>query len=134
MRLSPMFTRASFLIQEVKSDKNREKTMTIREAIHKATETGYHINGSDGMETSYEGASNEYSPWTRKDNASTFVITVEETFLDPAFWQALGRALESYQGLDKRCLAYDQRWIQLWHRFIDHLAQGRSHATFFENL
>ena len=105
--------------------------MTIREAIHKATETGYHINGSDGMETSYEGASNEYSAWTRKDNASTFVITVEETFLDPTFWQSLGRALESRQDLG---LSYDQRWIHLWHRFVDHLAQGRSPASFFENL
>ena len=67
--------------------------MTIEEALTKATAGGYHIYGSDGMDTYYEGASNAYSAWTRKDNASTFVIAVEETFLDPAFWQALGKAV-----------------------------------------
>jgi len=27
--------------------------MTIKEAVNKATEGGYHINGSDGIETYY---------------------------------------------------------------------------------
>jgi hypothetical protein len=67
--------------------------MTIQEALDKATEGGYHVQGSDGMDTYYEGASNEYSAWTRKDNESSFVVPVEETFLDPTFWQALGSAL-----------------------------------------
>ena len=62
--------------------------MTVQEALNKATEGGYHIDGSDGMETYYEGASNEYSAWTRTDNESTFVVAVEATFLDPQFWQA----------------------------------------------
>jgi hypothetical protein len=31
--------------------------MTIEEAVNKATEGGYHINGSDGTETYYSGAS-----------------------------------------------------------------------------
>jgi hypothetical protein len=34
--------------------------MMIQEAINKANEGGYHIHGSDGMETSYEGATNDY--------------------------------------------------------------------------
>ena len=34
--------------------------MTIEEVLQKATEGGYHINGSDGMETSYSGANDEY--------------------------------------------------------------------------
>jgi hypothetical protein len=41
--------------------------MTIAEVLQKATEGGYHINGSDGMETSYIGANDEYSAWTRTD-------------------------------------------------------------------
>jgi hypothetical protein len=51
--------------------------MTIQEALNKATEGGYHVQGSDGMDTYYEGASNEYSAWTRKDNESSFVVPVE---------------------------------------------------------
>jgi hypothetical protein len=30
--------------------------MTIQEALNKANEGGYHIFGSDGMDTYYEGA------------------------------------------------------------------------------
>ena len=64
--------------------------MTVQEALNKATEGGYHIRGSDGMETYYEGANRDFSLWTRRDNASSFMIPMEETFLDPEFWQALG--------------------------------------------
>jgi hypothetical protein len=67
--------------------------MTIQDAVTKATAGGYHINGSDGMETDYVGANSEYSVWTRKDNDSSFIVPVAETFLDPHFWLALGRAL-----------------------------------------
>ena len=42
--------------------------MTVQEVIDKAVEGGYHIYGSDGMDTAYEGATNDYSAWTRKDN------------------------------------------------------------------
>ena len=64
--------------------------MTIQEVMDKAVTGGYHINGSDGMQTYYSGASRDYSAWTRKDNNSSFMVAVEETFLDPVFWQALG--------------------------------------------
>jgi hypothetical protein len=67
--------------------------MTIQEAMNKAVEGGYHIDGSDGMKTSYIGANDEYSAWTRTDNDSSFMVPVEETLLDPRFWQALGRTL-----------------------------------------
>jgi hypothetical protein len=118
--------------------------MTIQEAVNKAAAGGYHIDGSDGIETSYVGANDEYSAWTRKDNASTFMVAVEETFLDPQFWQALGRALgwsevcdltitcahgeaesQSYRGY---------YWMYQWHCFIQHLANGHTPATFFARL
>jgi hypothetical protein len=71
--------------------------MTIQEALNKAVQGGYHIDGSDGIDTYYEGANSEFSAWTRQDNASTFIVPVEETFLDLRFWQALGRALVQNQ-------------------------------------
>ena len=73
-------------MQEVSSAKSRRKPMTIAEVLNTATEGGYHIYGADGMDTDYEGATNDYSAWTRKDNASTFLVPTEETFLDPQFW------------------------------------------------
>ena len=39
----------------------------------------------------YSGANDEYSAWTRTDTESSFLVPVEETLLDPCFWQALGR-------------------------------------------
>jgi hypothetical protein len=132
--------RQPFLIQEVR----RRKAMTIQEALHKAIAGGYHIDGSDGIATSYEGASNEYSAWTRTDNESTFVVAVAETFLDPAFWQALGKGLEWEQDLRTVHAVENGRativtraghhWLSQWHRFIDHLAEGHPPAAFFERL
>jgi hypothetical protein len=45
--------------------------MTIQEAVNKATEGGYHMHGSDGIDTDYGGANSEYSVWTRKDGSAT---------------------------------------------------------------
>jgi hypothetical protein len=106
----------------------RRTDMTIEEVLKKATEGGYHINGSDGMATSYIGANDEYSAWTRKDNDSSFLVPTEETFLDPRFWQALGRTLGWSEVCDlaiicvhgeeecQRCRGY--YWMYQWHCFI----------------
>ena len=118
--------------------------MMIQEAIDKANEGGYHIHGSDGMETSYEGATNDYSAWTRKDNESSFLVPTEETFLDPHFWQALGRALGWSEVCDlaliyvpgeeegQRCRGY--YWMYQWHCFIQALADGNTPEAFFAPL
>ena len=118
--------------------------MTIQEALHKATEGGYHIKGSDGMETDYGGANSEYSVWTRKDNDSSFIIPVEETFLDPVFWQALGKALgwdqtvltvhEVENGRPTIVTRAGQHWLYHWHRFLDFLAEGKTSEEFFATL
>ena len=110
--------------------------MTIEEAITLAMHGGYHIHGSDGVETSYSGASSDYSAWTRKDNASSFMVAVQETFLDPAFWSALGRALGHGDATEHgKLLLYAPTGSALakkigWGeytmvRFVDHLAACR---------
>jgi hypothetical protein len=118
--------------------------MMIQEAIDKANEGGYHMHGSDGMETSYDGATNEFSGWTRKDNLSTFLVPTEETFLDPRFWQALGRTLGWSEGCDlliiyvhgeeecQRCRGC--YWMYQWHCFIQALAEGNPPEVFFHHL
>jgi len=118
--------------------------MTIQEAIDKASEEGYHIKGSDGVDTDYSGASSEYSAWTRQDNKSSFMVAVEETFLDPQFWQALGRALgwnhamitvhEVENGRPTVVTRARQHWLYHWHRFLDFLAEGKTAEDFFKSL
>ena len=118
--------------------------MTIQEAMNKAVEGGYHIDGSDGMETSYIGANDEYSAWTRTDNESSFLVPVEETLLDPRFWQALGRTLGWDKGCDitmncvhgheECCSDHGYYWMYQWHRFIQVLAHGNPLEAFFHTL
>ena len=118
--------------------------MTIEEALNKATEGGYHVNGFNGMDTYYSRATGCYSAWTRKDNDSSLKVAMEETFLDPAFWQALGRALGWEQavrtvhavenGRSTLVTRAGHHWLYYWHRFIDHLAAGNTPESFFESL
>src|SRR5207244_5609552 len=122
----------------------RRKYMTVQEALNKATEGGYHISGSDGMDTDYEGATNDYSAWTRKDNASSFLVPTEETFLDPQFWQALGRALGWSEVCDLALIGVPGEeegqhcrgsyWMYQWHCFIQALADGNTPEAFFAHL
>lgn len=85
--------------------------MTIQEAIKKAIEGGW------------------------KESSSWFdgVIIKQKAFLDPIFWQALGKSLgwEDFMGgYEDRCFG----WVYQWHSFIDHLAKGESAESFFEEL
>jgi len=121
-----------------------EQPMTIQEALNKATDGGYHIYGSDGMDTYYEGANSEYSVWTRKDNESSFIVPTEETFLDPQFWQALGRALGWSEACDLAILCIHEAeerqwyrgyyWMFQWLRFTQALADGNTPDAFFAHL
>jgi hypothetical protein len=118
--------------------------MTIQEAVNTAVAGGYHIHGSDGIATVYTGANSEYSAWTRTDNHSSFMVPVQETFLDPAFWHALGRALgwEEACELAITCVqghaechhCHGYYWMYQWHCFIQHIAQGHTPDAFFASL
>jgi hypothetical protein len=118
--------------------------MTIQEAMHTAIAGGYHMQGADGGEIAFSGANNEYSAWTRTDTQSSFLIPMQETLLDPAFWRALGRALGWDVPCDlaitcvhgneecQRCHGY--YWMYQWHCFIQHIANGHPPAAFFASL
>ena len=118
--------------------------MTIEEALHKAAAEGYQVQSFDGVEMYYSGANSEYSVWTRKDNHSSFMELVEKTFLDPLFWLALGRTLgwdtevmtvhEVENGRPTVVTRAGQYWLYHWHRFIDHLAEGKTAESFFEGF
>ena len=118
--------------------------MMIQEAMNKAVEGGYHIDGSDGIATSYSRANDEYSAWTRTDNDASFMVPVEETLLDPRFWQALGRTLGWDEMCDlaitcvhgeeecQNCRGY--YWMYQWHCFIQALAHANPLEAFFAQL
>src|SRR5262249_15930455 len=102
---------------------------------------GYHIYGSDGMDTDYQGATNDYCAWTRKDNESSFIVPTEETFLDPQFWQALGRtlgwseacdlAITCVHGKEECHQGHGFYWMYQWHCFIQVIAEGNTPEDFF---
>lgn len=62
--------------------------------------------------------------------------TQEQVLLDPLFWQALGKA----RGWNNHNPIHDTRdiskepWKIMWHRLIDHLAEGKSTEDYFASL
>lgn len=56
--------------------------------------------------------------------------------LDPLFWQSLGKAMgwkeKMYiEGKGERNV---KEWLEYWHNFIDHLAEGKDADSFFNEL
>lgn len=55
---------------------------------------------------------------------------------DPLFWQSLGKAL-GWSGTNTACnkcgVAFNG-WKGHWHRFIDHIAEGKDVDEFFKEL
>jgi len=90
----------------------------MNEAIKKAIEGGYHDTHRFFLE-----CENEYAHY----------------LIDPLFWQALGKD----EGWDEGeahdeiyALAPHMQWMWQfkWHRFIDHLAEGKDIDSFFNDL
>lgn len=79
----------------------------MKEAISKAIEGGYPWKGRGRLKI---GAGREY-----------------QILLDPLFWSSLGKAL----GWRETIIPM---WIQKWHDFIDHLAEGKNAESFFTAL
>ena len=77
-------------------------------------------------------------------NHSSFMIPVHETFLDPTFWHALGRArdwdapcdlaITCVAGQEESWRGHGAYWMYQWHCFIQHLAQGNPPEAFFARL
>ena len=122
----------------------------IEQAIKEAVEKGWErpqkafAYGADAME----------DIWVVEDRDDLFqledIYVIQEALLDPAFWQALGKA----RGWQTSCFHLDESgryeayrhtakcgvstaksyWELQWHRFIDHLAEGKDAESFFKGL
>lgn len=96
----------------------------MENAIKKALEGGYSLSG--------------YS----KSNPKTYIADEKqyELFLDPLFWQALGEQqnwnMESSVHVfgDFAPQEVSAEHIRNWHKFIDHIIEGKSVNSFFEEL
>jgi hypothetical protein len=98
--------------------------MTIEQAIKKAIEGGF----------------------TYKAEGWNLDAAIPITMLDPSFWQSLGQAMgwiainrhehEMGQECNGFCILDEKQegWKNRWHRFIDHLAKGKSAESFFETI
>jgi len=103
--------------------------MLIEEAITKAMDAGY-----------------GKVHWNALANRPTLDENIEKFFLDPLFWQSLGKAMERKWGLEAfqrdeehYCMGSKWDWPaslrqHYWHRFIDDLAAGKSTEEFFSTL
>ena len=124
--------------------------MTIQQAVEKAIEGGYmkakdyfgyipsvvkevHYNKPEKLHQGhnfFERTSGSFHFGSAKKYS--FSISVNEIFLEPLFWQSLGKAMgwrqdEDQWGERAECVIH-------WHRFIDHLAEGKDAESFFEGL
>lgn len=100
--------------------------MTSQEVIKKAIEGGW----GDRL---YRVETGNTSVWTH----STAM------FLDPLFWQALGKSLgweswkdryEAKEAMFEAVPKYVDEWEYRWHQFIHHLASGKTIESYFEKL
>lgn len=113
-------------------DGSQEKTMKIEEAIKLAIEGGYNCyekNCSRHVNT--DGTIN------RGVQLDHILANLEATFLDPLFWQSLGKAMGWEDGISEKDWNLGKGrmdWKKCWHRFIDKLAEGGTAESFFENL
>ena len=132
--------------------------MTIQQAVEKAIEGGYmkakdyfgyipsvvkevHYNKPEKLHQGhnfFERTSGSFHFGSAKKYS--FSISVNEIFLEPLFWQSLGKAMgwERMTELDTFAASglrhAQETWLYQWHRFIDHLASGKDAESFFEGL
>lgn len=94
--------------------------MTIFQAVEKAVEGGY-------SEPCFIGKNPEERARIIGD------MVLPEILLDRNFWQSLGKAM-GWEEFPSAYFETDNDWRTHWHRFIDHLAEGKDAEQFFSNL
>lgn len=102
--------------------------MTIEQTIQKAIEGGY-----DNDAGHYLISANKYWVVWKDKNMADYTIATQVYWLDPFFWQSLGKAMgwETQFDEDK---GFNHQWLHEWHRFIGHLAGGEDAESFFKKL
>lgn len=106
----------------------------MEKAIRSAIEGGWGKNPFNGKLVTFHWdkmGNNFRKAEIQEVNGAT--MSVNDILLDPLFWQALGKA-EGWKEDDLVYLPRCQTWSWKWHRFIDHIADGKSIDSFFGEL
>jgi hypothetical protein len=106
----------------------------LEQSIRDAHATGSYFKGYS-IEFMYGGPMREqrvigvlFDP----DGDAKVALTETEILLQPHFWSALGKARG--WGYEKKWQYNGAVWLESWHRFIDHLADGKDAESFFATL
>ncbi len=128
----------------------------MKEIVEKAIEGGFSpykdLSGGIDDEVTWISGNNFFNPG-HKEGYGDLVFTYEDIFLNKRFWEALGRRLKWHPMLmhempsihinvekneDGIPLAHwaskevlVEGWVYHWHKFIDHLAEGKPKESFF---
>lgn len=126
--------------------------MTISEVIQKAIEGGWY--GGKNMPHTEKQKKHILIITDGLSNIDAFIMW-QEAFLDPSFWQSLGKAMgwediishkpiKSYTALNADMIKRTPGetilaekitgWLYHWHRFVDSLADGKTAEQFFAEL
>ena len=112
--------------------------MTIQEAIQKAIDGGWRINGETPK---YVGGFGNIELQDKVcfeidgEYGDCSGYPIESALMDPLFWKALGKSM----GWDKAVYGYGPGmpktyWESEWHQLINHLAAGGTIEDYFKNL
>ena len=95
----------------------------------------------DIIQKAIEGGWNDEECYTLGDWRK---LNIDRACLDPLFWKALGKKQEWPDKICMNCGAVNlsiccdgtklSGWQYQWHRFIDHLSNGKDVESFFINL
>lgn len=108
--------------------------MDIQTAIKKAIEGGYYKELLGSKSVAWDIYAEGIRTWNVLDPETKSWdiphINFDKIFLDPKFWQCLGKAM----GWQLEREWEGTHWKKYWHRFIDHLAEGKTIEKYFEDL
>lgn len=119
--------------------------MTIQQAIEKAIEGGYYYGDIGVAHIEVRKGEKGYAVVAQTEG-SWAIYALEIILMSPLFWQSLGKAMGwceyavcihdgKMNCFEKNHWAgYMGEWKWHWHRFIDHLAEGKDAESFFEAL
>lgn len=116
----------------------------ITKAIQLSVENGYKLPKDFTIcehGSFFDGGRGERGSHVMRDEVEPII------FLDPLFWQALGRGLGWVEVSEKETrqnaitgeeeeinVVNGYTWQYQWHRFIDHLIEGKTAEDFFNDL